>query len=363
VIPARAIARPWQRLPAPLLNGASVGLGLAVITTVVASIGGMPAAVAASSGAAAASVADTVSSPQAKPGQMAPAVLGSVLVAALVALTHAHLWALTLCVLAVSFSSVMWTSWGKRGGPQTFAMVLSLVFQMSAFVSHPMDGEAAWQHLGWVAVGAVGLAAWAHLTAWALAPRYRALALVDSLAALASLMRTQADWTATLDPASAPTHTALLPLARQQAAIADVFQSARDLLYSQPLASASPRTQGQISALVHIVNLRDVVLACQLDLDSLPPGTHAQPGLPPLTESLRPPAHRPGKRPGGGPCATLGGNGPPAAETKPSPNESPSFARFGCVLPAAGYSGSGKNSLRSPGVSCAHIKSRPAQYV
>lgn len=129
---------------------------------------------------------------------MIPAVIGSVLVAALVALTHAHLFALTLCVLAVSFTSVMWTAWGKRGGPQTFAMVL--------------------------------------------AGRYRTLALVDSLRALSQLMRTQAAWTSSLgQPAqAAKPEPSLLPMVRQQAAIADVFQSARDLLYSQ--AAKAPAT-------------------------------------------------------------------------------------------------------------------------
>ena len=286
MIPARAIPFPW-RLPAPLVNGASVGVGLAVITAVVASIGGMPAAVAASSGAAAASVADTVSTPRAKTSQMVPAVIGSVLVATLVALTHANLLALTLVVLAVSFTSVMWNSWGKRGGPQTFAMVLSLVFQMAAYAGHPMDASATWQHLAWVAVGALGLAVWSHLSAMVLAGRYRTLALIDSLGALSQLMRTQAAWTTQVgQPTTAPNAT-LLPMVRQQAAIADVFQSARDLLYSQAAkAPQGSRTLRLTSALFHIVNLRDVVLACQLDLDSLPLDAHAQRSLQTLARTL-----------------------------------------------------------------------------
>ncbi|RZK99036.1 MAG: hypothetical protein EOP36_20455, partial [Rubrivivax sp.] len=278
-------------LPAPLLNGASVGMGLALITAMVASHGGMPAAVAASSGAAAASVADTVSTPRAKTAQMVPAVIGSVLVAALVALTHAQLWALTACVLLVSFTGVMWNAWGKRGGPQTFAMILSLVFQMAAYAGHPMDTQATWQHLAWVTVGALSLALWSHLTALVLAGRYRTLALVDSLNALAKLMRTQAAWTTSVgpQPAGQPAAPAasLLPMVRQQAAIADVFQSARDLLYSQAAkAPAGSRTLRLTSALFHIVNLRDVVLACQLDLDSLPANLHAQRSLQALAQIL-----------------------------------------------------------------------------
>ncbi|CAH0351701.1 FUSC family protein [Aquabacterium sp. CECT 9606] len=286
MIPARAIPFPW-RLPAPLLNGASVGVSLAVITALVASVGGMPAAVAASSGAAAASVADTVSTPRAKTAQMVPAVIGSVLVAALVALTHAHLWALSACVLLVSFTGVMWNAWGKRGGPQTFAMVLSLVFQMAAYAGHPMNAQASWQHLAWVTVGALSLALWSHLSAMVLAGRYRTLALVDSLNALAQLMRTQAAWTTQFGQAPSGPKTTLLPMVRQQAAIADVFQSARDLLYSQA-AKAPPgsRTLRLTSALFHIVNLRDVVLACQLDLDSLPADAHAQRSLQVLAQTL-----------------------------------------------------------------------------
>lgn len=294
MIPARAIPLPW-RLPAPLVNGASVGVGLALITAVVASIGGMPAAVAASSGAAAASVADTVSTPRAKTSQMVPAVIGSVLVAALVALTHTNLLALTLCVLAVSFTSVMWNAWGKRGGPQTFAMVLSLVFQMAAYTSHPMDADATWHHLGWVTVGALGLAVWSHISALVLAGRYRTLALVDSLRALSQLMRTQAEWTTGLAQRAQATQPgpSLLPMVRQQAAIADVFQSARDLLYSQAAkAPEGSRTLRLTSALFHIVNLRDVVQACQLDLDSLPLDAHAQRSLHALAQTLRHQAER-----------------------------------------------------------------------
>ncbi|RZI82868.1 MAG: hypothetical protein EOP38_14635 [Rubrivivax sp.] len=169
---------------------------------------------------------------------------------------------------------------GKRGGPQTFAMVLSLVFQMAAYTGRPISGPATWQHLGWVAVGALGLAPWAHLSALVLASRYRTLALVDSLQALAQLMRAQAIWT-TQPKAS------LLSLICQQAAIADVFQSARDLLYSQAgRAEPDGPTWRQISALIQVVNLRDVVLACQLDLDSLPADALSQRGLDALSQSL-----------------------------------------------------------------------------
>lgn len=100
-------------------------------------------------------------------------------------------------------------------------------------------------------------------------------------------MRTQAAWTTQFGQAPSEPKTTLLPMVRQQAAIADVFQSARDLLYSQA-AKAPPgsRTLRLTSALFQIVNLRDVVLACQLDIDSLPANAHAQRSLQVLAQTL-----------------------------------------------------------------------------
>ena len=274
------LAPPFAALPAPVLNGISVGLGLACLTTLIGLAAGMPAAITASSGAAVTSVADTVCAPQAKRGQMLPAVLSSTLVAALVAFSHPYPMLMTAVLLLTIMSSIMWMSWGKRGGPQTFVMVLTLVFQMAAFSRQSTDWPHVWLHLGWVVTGSLGMAVWSMLSIRILAKRYRTLAVADSLDALANMMQAQAQWTRQQSPAhSDSTDSAkdLLTLIAQQAGIADVFQNARDLLYSQ--ADASPPdtlTQRQIQALVHTVNLRDVVQACQLDLDRMP--SHADTG-------------------------------------------------------------------------------------
>lgn len=271
---AQPLTQPVMRLPAPVLNGISVGLGLATMTALIAGLAGLPAAITASSGAAAASVADTVSAPQAKASQMLPAVTSSVLVATLVAIVHAQPLALNVVGLLVILSSIMWMSWGKRGGTQTFVMVLTLIFQMAAFSRQPMDAHGVLRHLTWVCVGAVAMAIWSQISIRVLAARYRTLALCDSIEALATLMRAQAAWTrqqATRDTSTALPTEGLMGLIQQQAAMADVFQSARDLLYSQARqALPGSRTLRQIDALIHTVNLRDVVLACQLDLDRLP---------------------------------------------------------------------------------------------
>jgi uncharacterized membrane protein YccC len=277
-LPMPRLVKPLAALPAPVLNGISVGAGLACLTTAIGLAAGMPAAITAASGAAAASVADTVCAPQAKRGQMLPAVLSSSLVAALVAFSHPYPVWLTIVLLLTILISIMWMSWGKRGGPQTFVMVLTLVFQMAAFNQHHMDWPQIWRHLAWVIVGALGMAAWAEFSIRVLARRYRTLALADSLDALADMMQAQAQWTREQGRASQADRTrSLLTLITQQAGIADVLQHARDLLYSQSdNAKPDPLTHRQIEALVHTVNLRDVVQACQLDLDRLP--AHAQSG-------------------------------------------------------------------------------------
>lgn len=266
----------WSHWPAPVLNGLSVGLGLAVLTALIGAMAGMPAAITAASGASTTSVADTVCAPQAKRYQMVPAVISTALVAALVAWSHATPWALTLVVLLTTFGSIFWMSWGKRGGPQTFVMVLTLVFQMAAFTRADITPAQIWQHLGWVTVGALSMALWSELSIRALASRYRTLALVDSIEALSTMMRVQAQWTRQHRTDGQNTQSdqgtaALLALIQQQAGIADVFQSARDLLYSQADAhTTTPAVARQIQALIHTVNLRDVVQSCQLDLDRLP---------------------------------------------------------------------------------------------
>lgn len=261
-----------------MLNGLSVGVGLACLTTIVGALAGMPAAITAASGASTASVADTVCAHQAKPQQMLPAVASTLLVTTLVALSHASpLW-LTVVVLLTTFTSIFWMAWGKRGGPQTFVMILTLVFQMAAFSQQPMSLAQAGQHILWVGLGAAGMALWSMLSIRVLARRYRTLALADSLQALAGMMRSQAQWTRSHQQGHIDgQREALLALIAQQAGIADVFQSARDLLYSQAgTAGCTALTRRQIEGLIHTVNLRDVVQACQLDLDRLPDHAGAQ---------------------------------------------------------------------------------------
>lgn len=267
------LLQPLRRAPASLLNGLTIGVGLLLLTAGLVPLGGVAAAAAASSGYGAASVADVVCPPRGKALTMLFAVLGVTLVTALVHLAHGRAWATAAVVLGVTFAALLWSAWGKRGLPQSFAMILTLIFQMAAARAGSTEPAAQIAHVGWVAMGAMAMGGWAVLTNRWLAPRYRVLALADSLHNLSRMVRTQAAWTrdrATPD-ASRSAQRDLLALIRQQAALADVFQSARDLIYDGAAKTADPQRRRQVDTLIHVINLRDVILACQLDIDELKP--------------------------------------------------------------------------------------------
>lgn len=264
---------PLRRTPAALLNGLTIGAGLLLLTGGLLPTWGASAAIAASSGYGATSVADVVCPPRGKALAMLFAVLGVTLVTALVHLAHGQAWATAAVVLGVTFAALLWSAWGKRGLPQSFAMILTLIFQMAAARAGSSEPAAQIAHVAWVAVGAVAMAGWAVLTNRWLAPRFRVLALADSLHNLSRMVRTQAAWTrdrATPD-ASRSAQRDLLALIRQQAALADVFQSARDLIYDGAAEATDPQRRRQVDTLIHVINLRDVILACQLDIDELQP--------------------------------------------------------------------------------------------
>ncbi len=280
--PINALGTALQRIPASLLNGLTIGAGLMLLTGILLPIGGMSAAVSASSGYGAASVADVVCPPRGKALTMLIAVIAVTLVTALVQLAHGHGWAMAAVVLGVTFVALLWSAWGKRGLPQSFAMILTLIFQMAALRGvAPLEASAQFVHAGWVAAGAIAMGAWAILTNRWLAPRYRVLALADSLQNLSRMVGTQAAWTRDrATPGAAPSaQRDLLALIRQQAALADVFQSARDLIYDGAAHTTAPLRRRQVDTLIHVINLRDVILACQLDIDELAPDPATRPTL------------------------------------------------------------------------------------
>jgi uncharacterized membrane protein YccC len=96
-------------------------------------------------------------------------------------------------------------------------------------------------------------------------PRYRVLAVVDSLHATASLMRTQG-LHFTL-PQEALQRTALMGrLMKQQAALADQLQAARNILLESP---TTPRRLQLAGMLLQVLDMRDHLVSCALDLEAV----------------------------------------------------------------------------------------------
>jgi uncharacterized membrane protein YccC len=258
-----ALTRLLHRLPANVINGIAVALGLGLVQLLVGLVAGHLAVLAAVSGAVYASLADQPLAPHRTWRRVLTAGLIGCGVSWLVALlAAAPLW-LGLAVALIGFGSTMTLAWGPRAGPISFVGVLALVFTLAAPPS-PEPG-ALWRHVGWTLLGSALYFGWALLSSIWLQPRYRALALSEVLAAVARLLRARA---VLLEDAPLPGGPAL-PLQtwiRDEAALDERLQAARDLLFA---ARITVQTQRQTALLLLGIDLRDTLLTSELDLDLL----------------------------------------------------------------------------------------------
>jgi uncharacterized membrane protein YccC len=100
---------------------------------------------------------------------------------------------------------------------------------------------------------------------------------------MASLMRTQARQFASSVQRQVAASDPIGQLLREQAAFAGQLQSARDLLLESP---RTPRRQQMAGMLVTILEMRDQLLACELDVDLLAVHRTHEPVLAALRETL-----------------------------------------------------------------------------
>ncbi|MDD0815495.1 FUSC family membrane protein [Curvibacter sp. HBC28] len=248
------------RIPAHVLNGLSVALGIGLIQWWFGSQASLHVAQLVSSGAVFASLADVPTTPgRSWPRVLMAAVLGS-LSAAVVAFLDPYPRVLGLAIMGLVFISMMTLAWGPRAGPVSFAAILSIVFTMGV-----PDGTSPWVLTGWNLVGAALYLGWSQLTIRVLQKRYRSLALATALQATARLLRSRAD--AMLDEGQTATAAqALHTWVRDEAQLAERLQAARDLLFAAP---PSARAQRETAVLLRAIDLRDILLASRLDLDLL----------------------------------------------------------------------------------------------
>jgi len=263
-----------------LSNGLSAALGLLLISGSVHLLLGAFAAAAASVGVVVCIPPDQPAPKRGKFFQLLPAaVLGLPLFFA-VQVLHALPVSLGLLLVPASFLAFLAAAWGKRGLPIAVSVMFAMVFSM-AVPDHTNSATTLSTSL-YFALGAGLYVIWATLANAALNARYRVQMLADTLLSLVDLMRTQAQQ---FDPAAMPDQRGQAPLIgkllKQQAALADQLQTARDILLESP---RTPRRRQLAGMLLHVLEMRDHLLVCELDLDTLKSHAGHAPALSALRE-------------------------------------------------------------------------------
>ncbi|RYF77784.1 MAG: FUSC family protein [Comamonadaceae bacterium] len=250
-----------------VLNGVTVALGLLLISGGLHMALGAAAGTAAATGVIVASPPDRAAPRRGKLRQMLPAPLLGIPLFFAVQMLHSMPWRLGLLLVPATFLAFLAMAWGKRGIPVAIAVMLAMVFAMAT--PAPADLHEALTRTGHMALGATLYAIWATLINLALNARYRQLAMADLLFSVAALMRTEAQQFSARDESSDVREVAAPLLGRllaTQAALADQLQSTRDLVLESPRTPARQRLAGM---LMTVLEMRDHLLASELDLDSL----------------------------------------------------------------------------------------------
>ncbi len=254
---------PLYRLPAHVINGCFVALGIGLLQGLFGLAAGPAAAQLAVSGAIFASLSDLPTTHRRSWGRVLAGGLMGCAVAVMVTLLRPWPGVLTLAIGALGVAAMLCMAWGPRAGPLTFAPVLALVFTLA----HPPAAQPAAEalHLGlWHLAGVLAYLLWSQLSLALLLRRYRSLALSAALEASARLLDARADL---LDQAPSSREGEELPAwLRQESLLAERLQAARDLLFAAPPGERAAR---ESAVLLQLIDLRDILLASRLDLELL----------------------------------------------------------------------------------------------
>ena len=246
-------------------NGMAAALGLFLISGAVHLLLGAAASGAASIGVIVCIPPDQAAPIKGKFWHLLPAaVLGIPLFFAVQALHSQPLW-LGLLLVPATFLAFLGGAWGKRGLPIAVSMMFAMVFSMAVPQQAGLSGAVS--STLFFSLGAGLYLLYATLANIALNGRYRRQMLADTLMALARLMRTQAEQFVLNAAADKRDKVPLIgALLRQQAALTEQLQTARDILLESP---NSARRQQLAAILLVLLEMRDHLMACELDLDSL----------------------------------------------------------------------------------------------
>ena len=268
-MPPSSERRTWAVLHVALSYYVTIGLsaafGLLLISGAVHLFLGAFAAAAASVGVIVVIPPDQPAPRRGKFWQLLPAALIGTPLFFAVQVLHADPVRLALLLVSATFVAFLGAAWGKRGLPISISVMFAMIFSM-AVPAHADSGTALSTSL-YFALGAVLYLVYATLANAALNARYRVLMLADTLLSVATLMRTQARQFTPAAAADASGPTPLIGrLLRQQAELAEQLQSARNILLESPQTA---RRQQLAGMLMQVLEMRDHLVACELDLDTL----------------------------------------------------------------------------------------------
>jgi uncharacterized membrane protein YccC len=260
-------------------NGLSAALGLLLITGSIHLLLGEFAAAAASVGVVVCIPPDQPAPKRGKFWQLLPAFLLGLPLFWAVQVLHAAPILLGLLLVPASFLAFLAGGWGNRGPPIYVSAMFAMVFSM-AVPDHSNSATNLTTCL-YFTLGAVCYLVWATLANAMLNMRYRVQMLADTLLALSRLMRSHAQqFSPELTPETVMRRPLIGTLLQQQAALADQLQAARNILLESP---STLRRQQLADMLMAVLDMRDHLLVCNLDLDTL----KNHPGHEPVLSTLR----------------------------------------------------------------------------
>ena len=277
--PLRRAAR--IALSSYVTNGLATALGIPLISAIVGFFFGPLAAATAGVGVIVMTPPDQVAPKRGKLGQLLPvAVFGIPLFFGVQALRDDVVW-LSVLLVAASFVAFLGGAWGRRGLPVSISMMFSMIFALATPAQDSL--RAAADSTLHFALGMALYLVYSVAVNAALNARYRVQVLVDSLLLVARLMRTQARQF--LAGGDAKFIAGLINL---QAGLADQLQAARNLLLESP---RTPQRQRLAAILLQVLDMRDHLAACALDLDTLKSDTHQRAFLAALGREIDALAH------------------------------------------------------------------------
>lgn len=253
--------QPLRRMPAYLINGVSVLVGVACVRLLIGLLAGPAAAQLAASGAIGSSLADQVAVSGRSVRRVLLAVMLSFSAALMVALLRPHPALLGIGIAMTGGAAMLLMAWGQAANPLSFVPILTMIFAMAA----PPDATSPLRAPLWTLAGGLAYLGWTWLSSRLLEPRYRTLSVAQAIAASAHELRTRSELL------RAGTHQeasggALREWVRAEAALAEHLQGARDFVYPS-FASADYRRNTAL--LQHTFEVRDQLVASRVDLHLL----------------------------------------------------------------------------------------------